>query len=75
MVYLHCCFRQKGNKKHDKVHKDYKYKRRITKTSKFNDKRKMSIRNMINKNLVKEAVSIAGNLVTLVKTANKNMVN
>ena len=78
MVYLHCCFRQKGNKKHDKVHKDYKYKRykrRITKTSKFYDKRKLSMRNMISKNLVKEAVSIAGNLVTLVKIANKNMVN
>ena len=38
-------------------------------------KRKMSIRNMISKNMVKETVSIAGNLVTLVKTANKKLVN
>ena len=35
--------RQKGNKKQDKAHKDYKYKRykrRFTKTSKFYDKKK-----------------------------------
>ena len=58
--------RQKGNKKHDKAHKDYKYKRykrRFTKTSKFYDKRKMSIRNMISRNLVKEIISTARNLV------------
>ena len=41
----------------------------------FMIKRKMSIRNMISRNMVKEIVSIAGNLVTLVKTANKNLVN
>ena len=41
----------------------------------FMIKRKMSIRNMISKNMVKETVSIAGNLVTLVKTANKKLVN
>ena len=31
----------------------------------------MSIRNMISRNLVKETVSIAGNLVSLVKTTKK----
>ena len=41
----------------------------------FMIKRKMSIRNMISRNMVKEIVSIVGNLVTLVKTANKNLVN
>ena len=41
----------------------------------FMIRRKMSIRNMISKNMVKETVSIAGNLVTLVKTENKNLVN
>ena len=35
-------------------------------------RRKVSIRNMISRNLVKEIVSIMENLVTLVKTANKN---
>ena len=61
--------RQKRNKRQDKAHKNYKYKRYkrcFTKTSK---------RNMISRNMVKETVSIAGNLVTLVKTANKNLVN
>ena len=38
-------------------------------------RRKVSIRNMISRNLVKETVSIMENLVTLVKTANKNLVN
>ena len=38
-------------------------------------RRKVSIRNMISRNLVKEIVSIMENLVTLVKTANKNLVN
>ena len=36
-------FRQKGNKKHDKVHKDYKYKRykrRSTKPNNFYDRKK-----------------------------------
>ena len=41
----------------------------------FMIKRKMFIRIMINRNLVKEIVSIVENLVTLVKIANKNLVN
>ena len=32
--------RQKGNKKHDKVYKDYKYKRCFTKPNHFYDKKK-----------------------------------
>ena len=55
--------RQKGNMKHDKAHKDYKYKRykryiyiyikRFTKPNDFYDKKKkMFIRNMISRNLV-----------------------
>ena len=62
--------RQKRNKKHDKAHKDYKYKRYIyikksfTKPNDFYDKKKkMFIRNMISRNLVKEIVSTERNLV------------
>ena len=70
--------RHKRNKKHDKVHKDYNIKdikNDLLNLMIFMLKRKMFIRKRIIKNLVKETVLIVENMVTLVKTANKNLVN
>ena len=68
-------FRQKGKKKHDKVHKDYKYKRHFTKPNDFYAKKKNVYKKNDRQKSSKRNVVIVENMVTLVKTANKNLVN
>ena len=63
--------RQKG-KKHDKSYK--KYKPTLLNLMISMLKRKMFLKNMINKDQVKVNVSIVVNLDTSVKTVNKNLV-
>ena len=68
-------FMQKGKKKHDKVHKDYKYKRHFTKPNDFYAKKKNVYKKNDRQKSSKRNVVIVENMVTLVKTANKNLVN
>ena len=69
--------RQK-TKKHDKSHKNYshkKYKNNSANPHDFMLKRKMFLKNMINKGQVKVNVLTVVSLVILVKIANKNLVS
>ena len=74
---------KKGKKKHDKIYRDYKHKKK-KKKKKNKDalnlmismpKRKMFLEKKINRNLVKENALIVENMVTIVKSASKNLVN
>ena len=70
-------FRQKGKhaKKHDNHIKDINIKDILLKLMLFMITRNTFIKNMINRNLVKENALIVENMVTIVKSASKNLVN
>ena len=78
MVYPILLLPGKRVKKHDKSHKNYshkKYKTNFVKPNDFYAKKKMFLKNMINRDQVKANVLTVVNLDTIVKIANKNLVS